>query len=328
MGNIKRTGAKLLHGSPPTTALASAMMLPSIILAFILFLVSGNPCHAQEKDAPYVPTPAGVVDKMLDMAGVGPGDYVVDLGCGDGRIVIEAARRGAIGLGVDIDPELIRKARTNAREAGVSDKVMFLKQDLFKTDISGASVITLYLYPSLINKLRPELIDQLKPGARIVSHDFDMNDWEPDRHATIKSNKILSDTLVSVSRAELDSFRLLSENLKQNRVLPLFRHQVHYWKVPAEARGHWKWQTNGKGFTMEAGQSYQDIRVEIRAGDTALNIKNQKLTGERINIRAVNPVTETRYLYSGRIDGDTIKGKVQIRSKEGNSIDNWTARRN
>ena len=324
---IKRTGVKLLPGSSPITFLSTALILRLTALAFLLFLFTGTPAYAQEKDAPYVPTPANVVDKMLDMANVGPGDYVIDLGCGDGRIVIAAARRGATGLGVDIDEKLIRKARGNAREAGVSDQVMFLKQDLFKTDISGASVITVYLYPSLINKLRPVFTEQLDPGARIVSHDFDMDNWKSDRHTTVKSNKILSDTLVPLSEKELKTFSLLHEKLGQNRPLPLFRHDVFFWKVPAEARGQWKWQTNGKTFTMNVDQSFNNIHAEIQAGNTDLTIKSKKLTGKRITIRAVNPETKTRYLFNGRVDGDTIEGKVQIRGDDGEGVKNWTAER-
>jgi SAM-dependent methyltransferase len=324
---IKRSGIKLLPGSSPITFLSPALIFRLTALAFLFFLFTGTPALAQEKDAPYVPTPATVVDKMLDMANVGPGDYVIDLGCGDGRIVIAAARRGATGLGVDIDEELIRKARGNAREAGVSDQVMFLKQDLFKTDISGASVITVYLYPSLINKLRPVFSGQLDPGARIVSHDFDMDDWKPDRHATVKSNMILSDTLVPVPEKELETYSQIYNKLNQNRPLPLFSHQVFFWEVPAKARGRWKWQTNGKAFTMTVDQNFKTIHAEIEAGNTNLIIKTKKLTGERLTIRAENPDTKTRYLFNGRIDGDTIEGKVQIRGDDGEEVENWTAER-
>jgi len=327
MGIIKITGAKLLTGSSSITFFSSGMMLRSIALAFLLLLFTGTPAQTQEKDAPYVPTPANVVDKMLDMANVGPGDYVIDLGCGDGRIVIAAARRGATGLGVDIDAKLIRKARGNAREAGVSDQVMFLRQDLFKTDISGASVVTLYLYPSLMNKLRPVFTEQLDPGARIVSHDFDMDDWKSDRHTTVESNKILSDTLVPLSEKEIKTFSLLHKKLGQNRPLPLFRHDVYYWEVPAEARGRWKWQAKGKAFSMTVDQSFNKIHTEIQVENTALTIKSKKLKGERLTIRAENPETKTRYLYSGRIDGDTIEGKIQIRGDDGKRVDKWSAER-
>lgn len=325
---IKSPGARLFISTPSIPSPSSAMILRLTILAFMLLLFPGIPANAQEKDAPYVPTPFNVVDKMLDMANVGPGDYVIDLGCGDGRIVIAAAREGATGLGVDIDAELIRKARENAREAGVSDKVMFLKQDLFKTDISGANVITMYLFPDLINKLRPTFTDQLEPGARIVSHDFDMEDWEPDQHAVVNNGHLFPDTLVLVPSGESDAYSPLQKKPNQNQPLQFLNHDVYYWEVPADARGRWKWQTNGKTFTMSIDQDFKKIHAEIHAGDTALTIKSKKLLGERINIRAVNPETETQYLFNGRIERDIIKGKIQIRSNDGKGVENWTAHQN
>jgi SAM-dependent methyltransferase len=132
-------------------------------------------------DVIFVPTREPVVDAMLDITGVGPDDIVYDLGSGDGRIVIAAARRGARGVGIDIDPQRIREANENAREAGVTDKVTFVQGDLFEADIREATVVTLYLLPSLNVKLRPMLMEQLRPGTRIASHDFDMGDWEPEK---------------------------------------------------------------------------------------------------------------------------------------------------
>jgi len=132
-------------------------------------------------DVPYVVTPYEVVDEMLRLARVGPDDRVFDLGCGDGRIVIEAAQRhGARGVGIDIDPARIEEATIAARRAGVSDRVRFVVQDLFQTDFSMASVVTLYLYPELNAKLRPKLLADLKPGSRIVSHQFGIEGWAPD----------------------------------------------------------------------------------------------------------------------------------------------------
>jgi SAM-dependent methyltransferase len=133
-------------------------------------------------DVIYVPTDMEVVIAMLEAAKVGPGDVVYDLGCGDGRIVITAARRfGARGVGVDLDPERIAEARLNAIQAGVSDRVTFLVQDLFATDVSPATVVALYLSPDINVRLRPKLQLELRPGSRIVSHQFDMDDWAPQR---------------------------------------------------------------------------------------------------------------------------------------------------
>ncbi|MFW6100840.1 MAG: hypothetical protein ACOC90_05590, partial [Bacteroidota bacterium] len=176
--------------------------------------------------------------------------------------------------------------------------------------------------------LRPEFTEKLEPGARIVSHDFDMNDWKPDQHAVIKSNKILSDTLVPVSEDERETNSLLHKKLNQKKPLSLLNHDIFYWKVPAKARGQWQWQTNGKEFTMAVDQSFNKIHAKIQAGNTSLTIKNKRLSGERITIRAVNPDTKTRYLLNGRIEKDTIKGKIQIRRDEGQMIENWIAHRN
>lgn len=136
----------------------------------------------RKPDVVYVPTPQEVVDEMLKLAQVTKDDVIYDLGSGDGRIPITAAQRhGTRGIGIDINPQRIREANANAREAGVTDRVKFLQQDLFESDISEATVVTLYLLPELNLRLRPQLFEQLRPGTRIVSHDFDMGDWEPDR---------------------------------------------------------------------------------------------------------------------------------------------------
>jgi SAM-dependent methyltransferase len=155
-------------------------------------------------DVPYVPTPQPVVDKMLEMAAVTEKDVVYDLGCGDGRIVVTAARKfGARGVGVDIDPERIKESNANAKEAGVTDRVTFMRQDLFKIDLREATVVTLYLLPEINLKLRPKLFKELAPGTRIVSHDFDMGDWKPERTETVNDQGI--------------------------------EHTLYYWTIPAKA---------------------------------------------------------------------------------------------
>jgi len=143
-------------------------------------------------DVIYVPTPPEVVAAMLKVAKVGPGDVVYDLGCGDGRIVISAVKDfGAkTGVGIDIDPQRIKEARENVRQAGVADKVTILEADLFTTDISRATVVTLYLLPSLNRKLMPKLMAELKPGTRIVSHAFDMGDWAPEQELEVNGRHV------------------------------------------------------------------------------------------------------------------------------------------
>ena len=143
-------------------------------------------------DVPYVPTPPVVVEEMLRLANVGPDDFVMDLGSGDGRVVIAAVRKfGARGIGVDLDPDRIAESVYSARLQGVTDRVAFHREDLFKFDISQATVVTMYLLPSVNIKLRPRLLKELKPGTRIVSHDFDMEDWKPDEKSTVRKNVFL-----------------------------------------------------------------------------------------------------------------------------------------
>jgi ribosomal protein L11 methylase PrmA len=159
------------------------------LLTLLMLVISTGFSAAQ--DVPYVPTTPEVVDAMLELAKVNSKDVVYDLGCGDGRIVITAAKKyGASGVGIDIDPERIEEANKNAREAKVTDKVRFIQGDLFKTDFSKASVVTLYLLSSVNLRLRPILLKQLKPGTRIVSHAFDMGDWKPEQTVKVDGTTV------------------------------------------------------------------------------------------------------------------------------------------
>jgi 2-polyprenyl-3-methyl-5-hydroxy-6-metoxy-1,4-benzoquinol methylase len=143
------------------------------------------------RDVPYVPTSQSVVEAMLELAQVNKNDVVYDLGSGDGRIPITAAQKyGARGVGIDIDPERIQESNVNAQKAGVTDRVRFIQQDLFKTDVREATVVTLYLLPEVNLKLRPKLLQELRPGTRIVSHSFDMGDWKPQRTVQVGGTTI------------------------------------------------------------------------------------------------------------------------------------------
>lgn len=149
------------------------------------------PTQATPADVPYVPTPTSVVDEMLRVAKVSASDRLYDLGSGDGRIVITAAQQyGAQGVGVDVNPELIQQARENANQAGVENRVEFRQQDLFQTDLSQATVVTLYLLPEVNLRLRPKLLRELQPGTRVVSHAFDMGDWEPQQTVQVDGRTI------------------------------------------------------------------------------------------------------------------------------------------
>ena len=157
-------------------------------LAFLACLFLPN---ALARDVPFVPTPERVVDKMLDIAKVGPADIVYDLGSGDGRIVIAAAKKyGARGVGIDIDPDRIKEARANARKAGVEKRVEFREGDLFEASIADATVVTIYLLSGINLKLKPKLLAELKPGTRIVSHAFDMGDWAPEQTAKVGGTSV------------------------------------------------------------------------------------------------------------------------------------------
>ncbi|OWW21600.1 class I SAM-dependent methyltransferase [Noviherbaspirillum denitrificans] len=177
------------------------------ILLAALMAVTGSALSQQEQparrpDVPYVPTPQPVVDKMLDIAGVGKDDVVYDLGCGDGRIVITAAKeRGARGVGIDLNPQRIAEAKANAASAGVEGKVKFMVGDLFTADFSEASVVTLYLLPDVNRALRPQLWKQLKVGTRVVSHDFDMGpEWPPEKVERIGAKTIYYWTITSAQK--------------------------------------------------------------------------------------------------------------------------------
>jgi hypothetical protein len=166
-----------------------SVLVLAAALAVASAVVVAQPLKPLEKspEVPFVPTNEKVVDEMLKVAKVGKNDVLSDLGSGDGRIPITAAKRwGTRGFGVDIDPERIKEARENATKAGVADKVKFMQQDLFETDIKSATVVTLYLLPEVNLRLRPKLLADLKPGTRVVSHNYDMGDWKPLQTITVK----------------------------------------------------------------------------------------------------------------------------------------------
>jgi hypothetical protein len=266
-------------------------------LSIILFHIN-SPLQAQNKnlDVPYVPTPVYVVKQMLKMADVNPSDYLIDLGSGDGRIVIAAARMGALAHGVELDPERIEQAEDNAENAGVADKVIFLEEDLFETDFTRASVITMYLLPGLNVSLRPLLLEQLEPGTRIVSHSFDMDDWEPD-----------------------DSRIVLPDSVGGGY------HPIYMWIIPAQIQGHWEWTAMGDEYQADIKQKFQRIFMESRSGIWKMQSKNLYLRGDRIRF-TVERGARTFY-YSGRVEGDIIYGTVQLHRGKTKVLESWEARR-
>jgi precorrin-6B methylase 2 len=154
----------------------------------------------KKKIVPFVPTPQEVVDKMVELAGVKKGDVVYDLGSGDGRIVITAAKKGAKAVGFEIDGDLVKQSRDNIRKAGVQDQAEIRQQDILAVDLSAASVLTMYLLPDVNLKLRPNILSQLKPGSRVVSHAFDMGDWKPDRIERVEGRTLYLWTIPAKDR--------------------------------------------------------------------------------------------------------------------------------
>ncbi len=193
---------------PPLSLSPTASFLAKACIGWLLALF-GSYALAQavatppRLDVPYVPTPQPVVDKMLELARVGKNDVVYDLGCGDGRVVITAASKyGARGVGIDINPQRIAEANANLKTAGVADKVKFMVGDLFAADVSDATVVTLYLLPSVNRTLRPRLWKQLKVGARVVSHDFDMGpEWPPEKIEKVEGKTVYYWTITPANKA-------------------------------------------------------------------------------------------------------------------------------
>ena len=172
-------------------ATASFVVAATLSLCTQSVLAQAKPAPLRSPDVIFVPTPSATVERMLLTAKVNKNDVLYDLGCGDGRIVIEAAKRyGLRAVGIDIDPQRIAEANANAKSAGVSHLVQFRNADLFESNISEATVVTLYLLPSLNQKLRPKLMKDLKKGTRIVSHDFDMGEWKPDQTSNVEGRTV------------------------------------------------------------------------------------------------------------------------------------------
>ena len=265
------------------------------LVAFILVgltFISASHVAGQDLDVPYVPTPNNVVERMLDLTDVKSSDYVIDLGSGDGRIVIAAAKRGANGHGIDLDPERIAEARENARREGVDGQIMFMEENIFDTDFSEASVITMYLLPSVNKKLRPELINKLQPGTQVVSHSFDMGSWKADKKVVVKNN----------GRS----------------------HDIYYWVIPAQAEGTWTWSYNGNNYNMTVNQRFQEISVKLTDGsDTFFDIHKAELKGKRLTVRASSG--SQNYIFSGRVEGDKVYGMMQHHNGQEKSFSKWSA---
>ncbi len=256
-------------------------MFPVSRAALCAVLLAAAPLHAQRSlDVPFVPTNQPTVEAMLRIANVGPNDFVIDLGSGDGRILITAARqRGARGFGVDLNPERVKESIENAKAAGVADRVQFHQRNLFETKIAEATVLTMYLLPRVNLELRPRLLAELKPGTRVVSHDFDMGDWQADLRTTVRGAGS----------------------------------EVYFWVIPAQVAGRWRVETGApRGrppFEIEFKQKYQEIEAVARGLERAVVVRDARVDGERIAFTLVDDGDfANRVRYEGRVAGGVIEG--------------------
>jgi precorrin-6B methylase 2 len=234
-----------------------------------------HPATSQERprlDVPFVPTPQHVVNRMLELADLKPGEFMMDLGSGDGRIAITAAQKyKARAVGVDIDPVRIKEARENAEKAGVSDLVTFRQEDLFKTDISKADAITMYLLETVNLRLRPRLLAELRPGTRLVSHAFSMGEWEPDIRETVDGRT------------------------------------VYFWVVPAQVAGRWKVEADKHAILLSIDQEFQKFTGGAEVNDQRAQIRDGRLQGADIQFTLELDGKPAK--FTGRVDGKTMQGE-------------------
>jgi SAM-dependent methyltransferase len=260
-------------------------MIRSLGLLSLLLFTSGSavaqtaPAPAVELDAPYVPTPAPVVKSMLTMGGVGPNDVVYDLGSGDGRLPIAAVKDfGAKkGVGIDLDPVRVAEARANAKKAGVEDKVTFHQGDMFAFDFSEATVLPLYLLPEMMMQLRPKMLE-MKPGTRIVAHDYALGDWEADKFEDLGGRTL------------------------------------YFWVVPAKVGGTWQWRMNGKDYSVDLGQTFQKVAGTLRTDGVKTSVEIPVLVGDSLKFEARLPgAAGTQPLaFDGKVVGDSIEATVVL----------------
>ncbi|MBS0337471.1 MAG: class I SAM-dependent methyltransferase [Proteobacteria bacterium] len=240
----------------------------------------------QGKDVIWVPTPDDIVDRMLTMAQVRPDDYVVDLGAGDGKIAIAAARKfGAKSLGIEYNPDMARHAQGNARKAGVADKAHIQQGDIFATDFRSATVVTMYLLPALNLKLRPTIL-AMKPGTRVVSHSFTMDDWEPDEISSMDGRR------------------------------------MYFWSVPASVQGNWRVTVpEGGALDITLDQRYQKISGTVELGSIQGGLREARLSGTNIAFAIVD-AAGVRRSFTGRVDGRSMQGTVRT---DAGAEGRWTA---
>lgn len=231
--------------------------------------LQASAASAQKVDVPYAPTPTIVVDRMLELAKIKPDEFLIDLGSGDGRIPIAAAKRyKARALGVDINPVLVAEASENAEIAGVADRVTFRVQNLFQTDIRKVDVLTMYLFDRINRQLRPRILKDTKPGTRVVSHAFDMGEWEPDVRDSASG------------------------------------HWVYFWVVPAGIDGRWRVTAGKRAIMMlDVKQQFQKFEGTALIDGRSVSVQNGGVRGDRIRF------TVDGHTYQGTVRGNAIEGE-------------------
>ena len=286
------------------TLRASSKALTAGAFALLSVSTAGN---AADTSVPYVPTPQSVVDRMLEIGKVGPQDYLIDLGSGDGRIVVTAARKfGARGFGVDLNPTRIAEANANANQAKVTDKVQFFQSDLFEADLTPASVITMYLLPRVNLELRPKLLD-LKPGTRIVSHDFSMGDWKPEHHEEIDAKDKYGG---SGGRSD-----------------------IYLWIIPAKVAGSWQSQLTVRGkpvaYTVTLDQQYQVVSGTARVAGRTVKLRNAKLRGDQLSFEFTADVDNgpVKHVFNGTVYDGLVSGTADLAGAKLQAKLDWIAKK-
>jgi len=276
-------------------------------IALAIVLCAALPAEAQKADpadniaGPYVPTPWVIVDEMLKLADIRADDVVYDLGSGDGRLVITAAKRfKARGVGIELQPELVELANAGAKKEGVADRVKFVQGDLFETDIREASVVTLYLLPRFVTRLVPRFLAELRPGTRIVSHDYPLVPWKPDKELSM-----------DVAEKEFISGTTWT--------------RLYYYVVPARVGGTWELSLP-KGFalaplTLEVTQEPHALGGLVRDGKSELFLRDMAVRAEQVRFALL--YKGQLMSFEGTAAGETMAGEVRARTARGE----WTARR-
>ena len=270
-----------------------------VLLCLSLCLVPFLQAQERHLDVPYVPTKYPVVDEMLRLANVQKIDLLYDLGCGDGRIVVTAAQKfGARAIGVDIDPDRIQESEENAAKAGVKDRVKFIQGDLFQADFHDASVLSLYLLTSVNLKLRPKIIRELRPGTRVVSHNFGMDTWKPDKTESVMVDEI--------------------------------NHDVFLWIVPANASGTWKWTLpeTKLDWVLNIEQKFQQVTGNISANGASAVMKEMTLSGDDIKFAVERKGETAPIIFEGKVRGHSIVGKSRTQKNGKEQVFEWKASRN